>query len=31
VGPVGVAALRGLKDALDPTGICNPGILLPQR
>ena len=31
IGPVGVVALQGLKDALDPTGICNPGILLPER
>jgi alkyldihydroxyacetonephosphate synthase len=29
IGPVGVAALRGVKDALDPRGILNPGILLP--
>ncbi len=29
IGPVGVAALRGVKDALDPEGILNPGILLP--
>ncbi len=30
LGAVGALALRGLKDALDPTGICNPGILLPD-
>jgi alkyldihydroxyacetonephosphate synthase len=29
IGPVGVAALRGVKEALDPYGILNPGILLP--
>jgi len=29
VGPVGVAVLRGLKSALDPTGILNPGVLIP--
>ena len=29
VGPVGVAILRGLKSALDPTGILNPGVLIP--
>ena len=29
VGPVGVAMLRGLKTALDPTGILNPGVLIP--
>ncbi|GAA3337437.1 FAD-binding oxidoreductase [Amorphoplanes nipponensis] len=29
IGPVGVAALRGVKDSLDPYGILNPGILLP--
>lgn len=29
IGPVGVAMLRGLKDAVDPTGILNPGVLIP--
>ena len=29
VGPVGVAMLRGLKNAVDPTGVLNPGILIP--
>ena len=30
VGEVGVAALRSLKQALDPAGVMNPGKLLPQ-
>jgi len=29
IGPVGVAALRGVKKSLDPYGILNPSILLP--
>jgi alkyldihydroxyacetonephosphate synthase len=29
IGPVGVAMLRGLKSALDPAGILNPGVLIP--
>jgi alkyldihydroxyacetonephosphate synthase len=29
VGPVGIEALRGLKERLDPQGIMNPGKLLP--
>jgi alkyldihydroxyacetonephosphate synthase len=29
IGPVGVAMLRGVKRAVDPAGILNPGILLP--
>lgn len=28
-GPLGVEALRAVKDALDPDGLLNPGILLP--
>jgi alkyldihydroxyacetonephosphate synthase len=30
VGPSGIGALRGLKEAFDPTGIMNPGCLLPR-
>ncbi len=29
VGPLGVATLRALKERLDPTGVMNPGKLLP--
>jgi alkyldihydroxyacetonephosphate synthase len=29
IGPVGVAILRAVKDAVDPAGILNPGVLLP--
>lgn len=29
IGPVGVAMLRGLKDSVDPTGVLNPGVLIP--
>jgi alkyldihydroxyacetonephosphate synthase len=29
IGPVGVAMLRGLKNAVDPAGILNPGVLIP--
>ena len=29
VGPVGVALLRGMKHAVDPTGVLNPGVLVP--
>lgn len=29
IGPVGVAMLQGLKSALDPAGILNPGVLIP--
>ena len=29
IGEVGVAMLRGLKTAVDPTGVLNPGVLVP--
>ncbi len=29
VGPLGIEALRALKARLDPTGVMNPGKLLP--
>ena len=29
IGPVGVEILRAVKDALDPTGVLNPGVLIP--
>jgi len=29
IGPVGVAMLRGLKAAVDPAGVLNPGVLIP--
>ncbi|WP_018350616.1 FAD-binding oxidoreductase [Longispora albida] len=29
IGPVGVAALRAVKQAVDPDGILNPGVLIP--
>jgi alkyldihydroxyacetonephosphate synthase len=29
IGPVGVMILRAVKDRLDPTGVLNPGILIP--
>jgi alkyldihydroxyacetonephosphate synthase len=29
IGPVGVSVLRAVKNAVDPAGICNPGILVP--
>ena len=29
IGPVGVAMLRGVKATVDPTGILNPGVLIP--
>jgi alkyldihydroxyacetonephosphate synthase len=29
IGPVGVQILRAVKERLDPTGILNPGILIP--
>jgi alkyldihydroxyacetonephosphate synthase len=30
VGPLGVEVLRAVKRRLDPQGICNPGVLLPD-
>jgi alkyldihydroxyacetonephosphate synthase len=30
VGPLGVEVLRAVKERLDPQGICNPGVLLPD-
>jgi alkyldihydroxyacetonephosphate synthase len=30
VGPLGVEVLRAVKQRLDPKGICNPGVLLPE-
>jgi alkyldihydroxyacetonephosphate synthase len=30
VGPLGVEVLRAVKQRLDPEGICNPGVLLPD-
>jgi len=30
IGPLGVEVLRAVKDRLDPNGICNPGVLLPD-
>ena len=29
IGPVGVGMLRALKAELDPTGVLNPGVLIP--
>lgn len=29
IGPLGMAVLRAVKDTLDPTGIMNPGVLVP--
>ena len=29
IGPVGVRALRAVKEALDPVGVLNPGVLVP--
>jgi alkyldihydroxyacetonephosphate synthase len=30
VGALGVEVLRAVKSRLDPEGICNPGVLLPD-
>jgi alkyldihydroxyacetonephosphate synthase len=30
LGPLGVEVLRAVKQRLDPRGICNPGVLLPD-
>jgi alkyldihydroxyacetonephosphate synthase len=30
IGPLGVEVLRTVKERLDPQGICNPGVLLPD-
>ena len=30
VGPLGIEVLRAVKERLDPQGICNPGVLLPD-
>ncbi|WP_324278557.1 FAD-binding oxidoreductase [Blastococcus brunescens] len=30
IGPLGVEVLRAVKERLDPKGICNPGVLLPD-
>jgi alkyldihydroxyacetonephosphate synthase len=30
IGPLGVEVLRAVKQRLDPSGICNPGVLLPE-
>jgi alkyldihydroxyacetonephosphate synthase len=30
IGPLGVEVLRAVKQRLDPNGICNPGVLLPD-
>ncbi|HET8571194.1 MAG TPA: FAD-linked oxidase C-terminal domain-containing protein, partial [Candidatus Limnocylindria bacterium] len=29
-GPADVAAMRAIKRALDPRGILNPGVILPE-
>ncbi len=31
LGAAGVALLQSVKDALDPAGVLNPGVLLPAR
>jgi alkyldihydroxyacetonephosphate synthase len=30
IGPLGVDVLRAVKQRLDPQGVCNPGVLLPE-
>jgi alkyldihydroxyacetonephosphate synthase len=30
IGPLGVDVLRAVKQRLDPRGVCNPGVLLPD-
>jgi len=30
IGPLGVDVLRAVKQRLDPRGVCNPGVLLPE-
>ena len=30
IGPLGVEVLKAVKQRLDPKGICNPGVLLPE-
>jgi alkyldihydroxyacetonephosphate synthase len=30
IGPLGVDVLRAIKDRLDPAGILNPGVLIPD-
>jgi alkyldihydroxyacetonephosphate synthase len=30
IGPLGVEVLRAVKQRLDPRGVCNPGVLLPE-
>ena len=30
IGPLGVEVLRAVKQRLDPQGVCNPGVLLPD-
>jgi alkyldihydroxyacetonephosphate synthase len=30
IGPLGVEVLHGVKARLDPQGVCNPGVLLPD-
>ncbi len=29
IGPVGVEMLRAVKERIDPTGVLNPGVLVP--